>query len=132
MLEKITNQFGIPDKHLETFKSAVATMIACSHFEEIIRNHVPLIKMKKQVIKLKDGQYQVIDVSKKLIQHGTKAIESAKKCNDIINQLFVAKKGQDDVECMNYELSNIFLDIGFLSTKDQEKVKEFVSSLKMK
>lgn len=128
--EKITNQFGVPDRYLEMFKASISTINAGNYFEEVLREQVGKIKLQKRAITLPNGQLQYIDVSSKLIQHGTKAIEYAKKFNNVVNQSLIQSRGQDDIDEMAFELGELYSDIAYMSIANQDKVKEFVNSLK--
>lgn len=131
-MEKSSNQFGIPDKYLPMFKAGIATINAGFYLEEVLREQVGQIRLKTQTIILKNGQAQTVDVSKKLIQHGTKAIEYMKKFNNVVNQTLIKKAGQDEIDLMSFELGSLYSEIAYLSISDQEKVKEFVNNLKSK
>lgn len=130
--DKITNHFGIPDKYLDMFKAGIATINAGNYFEETLREQVGKIRLQKKAIVLANGQVQHIDVAQKLKQHGEKAIEYVKKFNNVVNQTLINNKGQDDIDCMAFELGSLYSEIAYLSITDQEKVKEFVETLKRK
>lgn len=132
MSEKITNQFGIPDRYLDMFKAGICVINAGSYMEEVLREQVGKIRLKPKAIILKDGQVQMIDVSRKLLQHGEKAIESLKKYNEVVNQSLIKKQGQDEIDVMAFELGELYSEIAFLSIDNQNKVKELVEQLKSK
>lgn len=132
MLDQITNKFGIPDKHLEMFKAGIDTINAGSYFEETIREQVGKIRLTPKAFIHKDGQVEMIDVSKKLLEYGNRAITYAKKFNNVVNQSLIRKKGQEEIDCMSFTLGRLYSEIAYLSISDQEKVTEFVNSLKNK
>lgn len=121
--DKITNHFGIPDKYLDMFKAGIATINAGNYFEETIREQVGKIRLVNKAIVLYNGQVQYVDVSKKLKQHGEKAIEYIKKFNHVVNQSLINNKGQDDIDCMAFELGSLYSEIAYLSITDLTRTR---------
>lgn len=130
--ETITNQFGIPDKYLEMFKASISVINSGSYFEESVREQVGKIRLKQKAFIHKNGSVEIIDVSKKLQEYGNKSIEYAKKFNEVVNQSLIQKKGQDEIDCLSFTLGRLYNDIAYMSLIDQEKVTQFVDSLKKK
>jgi len=126
----MANQFpGVPEQYLDMFKAGISTINAGMYFEETVRNQIGKIRIPRKAVRFKNGQVQMIDVSPYLIKEGEKAISHLKKFNEVVNQIFINPKGEDQISELGYTLAGVYDEIAYLSLHDQEKVAQFVRQL---
>lgn len=102
----MASQFpGVPEQYLDMFKAGISTINAGMYFEETVRNQIGKIRIPRKAVRFKDGQVKMVDVSQYLIKRGENAICEMKKFNEVVNQIFINPKGEDQISELGYTLA---------------------------
>lgn len=120
------------DKNKPTQKqlsAGIDFIISSIYFNESARQFKSVVRTKEKLDRF-NGRVQRFTPHEVLNEQAQKVIDESNKLSEYVTQLLVKKRGSDPIIEMSYNLIDMFQKISYLSTDDQEKVKEFLNSLK--
>lgn len=114
----------VDKKYERQFKAAISLINSVAHVEESVREFRSCVLMTPKLIS--DGTTSIPNKRIVPVEYISERVESAvgllKEANNAIEQVFVKKKGKDNVTDMSYSLIDMVNKLYCLSLEDQKEV----------